>query len=56
MSENIEYLLGRQPIVFERDVILQHYCTSCRSRDSVVGIATSYELDDRGVRVRVPVG
>jgi hypothetical protein len=27
-----------------------------RSRDSVVGIATSYGLDDRGVRVRVPVG
>jgi hypothetical protein len=27
-----------------------------RSRDSVVGIETSYGLDDRGVRVRVPVG
>jgi hypothetical protein len=26
------------------------------SRRSVVGIATGYELDDRGVRVRVPVG
>jgi hypothetical protein len=26
------------------------------SRDSVVGIATGYELDDRGVGVRVPVG
>jgi hypothetical protein len=26
-----------------------------RSRDSVVGIATSYGLDDRGVRIRVPV-
>jgi hypothetical protein len=26
------------------------------SRDSVVGIATSYELDDRRVGVRVPVG
>jgi hypothetical protein len=26
------------------------------SRDSVVGIATSYWLDDRGVVVRVPVG
>jgi hypothetical protein len=25
------------------------------SRDSVVGIATGYELDDRGVRVKVPV-
>jgi hypothetical protein len=27
-----------------------------RSRDRVVGIATGYGLDDRGVRVRVPVG
>jgi hypothetical protein len=27
-----------------------------RSRDSVVGIATGYGLDDRGVEVRVPVG
>jgi hypothetical protein len=27
-----------------------------RSPDSVVGIATSYGLDDRGVGVRLPVG
>jgi hypothetical protein len=27
-----------------------------RSQDSVVGIATGYGLDDRGVGVRVPVG
>jgi hypothetical protein len=27
-----------------------------RSRDSVVGIATGYRLDVRGVRVQVPVG
>jgi hypothetical protein len=27
-----------------------------RSRDSAVGIATGYGLDDRGVAVRVPVG
>jgi hypothetical protein len=26
------------------------------SRDSVVGIATGYGLDDRGVGVRVPMG
>jgi hypothetical protein len=26
------------------------------SRDSVVGIATGYGLDDRGVAIRVPVG
>jgi hypothetical protein len=30
--------------------------SSTRSRESVVGIATGYGLDDRGVRVRVPVG
>jgi hypothetical protein len=29
---------------------------SKRCRDSVVGIATSYGLDERGVGVRVPVG
>jgi hypothetical protein len=28
----------------------------CESRDSSVGIATGYGLDDRGVGVRVPVG
>jgi hypothetical protein len=27
-----------------------------KSRDSVVGIATSYALDNRGVGVRVPAG
>jgi hypothetical protein len=27
-----------------------------KSRDSVVGIVTSYGLDDGGVRVQVPVG
>jgi hypothetical protein len=30
--------------------------TISRSRDSVVGIATGYGLDDQGVGVRVPVG
>jgi hypothetical protein len=35
-------------------LILERYYY--RSRGSEVGIATSYELDDRGVRVRVPVG
>jgi hypothetical protein len=32
------------------------YCYFWRSRDSSVGIATGYGLDDRGVGVRVPVG
>jgi predicted nucleic acid-binding Zn ribbon protein len=31
-------------------------CSFKRSRDSVVGIATGYGLDDQGVWVRVPVG
>jgi hypothetical protein len=30
--------------------------SNIKSRDSVVGIATGYRLDDRRVRVRVPVG
>jgi hypothetical protein len=34
---------------------LKNYPTS-RSRDSVVGIATGYRLDDGGFGVRVPVG
>jgi hypothetical protein len=29
---------------------------STRSRDSVVGIATTYGLDERAIGVRVPVG
>jgi hypothetical protein len=29
---------------------------TCRSRDSSVGIATGYGLDDQGAGVRVPVG
>jgi hypothetical protein len=37
-------------------VIYIFYIKSRESRDSVVGIATSYGLDDRGVGVRVPVG
>jgi hypothetical protein len=34
--------------------IMYHYALG--SRDSVVGIATGYGLDERGVGVRVPVG
>jgi hypothetical protein len=33
-----------------------HIYTYIKSRDSIVGIATGYELDDRGVRFRVTVG
>jgi hypothetical protein len=36
--------------------MLSHVFLVYQSRNSVVGIATSYGLDDRGVGVRVPVG
>jgi hypothetical protein len=36
--------------------IISHTAVFLRSRDSVVGMTTSYGLDDRGVRVQVPVG
>jgi hypothetical protein len=49
-QENHEYYL----IVFF-EIYFQCYEQPARSQDSVVGIATSYELDDRGVGVRVPV-
>jgi hypothetical protein len=39
--------------LFQIDMPRMYVCTSL---DSVVGIATSYGLDDRGVGVRVPVG
>jgi hypothetical protein len=39
-------------------MVFRYYAPSSRkwSRDSVVGIATAYGLDDRGIGVRVPVG
>jgi hypothetical protein len=37
-------------------VHLNLYVLSLRSRDSIVRIATSYGLNDRGVGVRVPLG
>jgi hypothetical protein len=42
--------------VFVEKFIIQLPMKTCGSRDSSVGIATSYGLDDRGVGVRVPVG
>jgi hypothetical protein len=39
------------------DVYIHIFLTSALAGgDSVVGIATSYRLDDQGVGVRVPVG
>jgi hypothetical protein len=37
-------------------LISLHVCYINNNRDTIVGIATGYGLDDRGVGVRVPVG
>jgi hypothetical protein len=54
----IENLDGRRDLgdlgLDGRKILKEPYIN--RSRDSVVGIATGYGLDDRGVEVRVPVG
>jgi hypothetical protein len=44
----------KMEIVSSYEMLVNVYLT--RSRDSVVGIATVYGLDDRRVGVRVPVG
>jgi hypothetical protein len=44
----------RNTNIFVCAFILKHSTPS--SLDNVVGTATGYELDDRGVRVRIPVG
>jgi hypothetical protein len=41
---------------FLSELFLRTISTKIRSRDSSVGIATGYELDDREVGFRVPVG
>jgi hypothetical protein len=45
------------PPIRLHDVVLNFLSTGTTlvSRDSVVGIATGYELDDRGIGFRVPV-
>jgi hypothetical protein len=55
LSDQITRTLYRKKCTFENIFILFIY-DHCRSRDSVVDIATSYGLNDRGVGVRVPVG
>jgi hypothetical protein len=46
--------------VFNRQLVILVYILQCQyvsvNRDSVVGIATSYGLNDREVGVRVPIG
>jgi hypothetical protein len=50
-------LLQSGDITFKEVIkIMFDFASEERSRDSLVGIATSYGLDDRGVGVRVPVG
>jgi hypothetical protein len=48
----LENLLGRGHTVWMDNF----YNSSNLARDSVVGTATSYMLDDRGVGIQVPVG
>jgi hypothetical protein len=43
-------------VALNKPLFLQIYLLSLRNRHSVVGIATGYGLDDRGVGVQVPVG
>jgi hypothetical protein len=43
-------------VLFSGQVSFSYNCNKYRSRDSAVGLATGYGLDDRGVGVRVPVG
>jgi hypothetical protein len=40
----------------EKPKFSEKTCPSARSRDSAVGTATGYGLDDPGVGLRVPVG
>jgi hypothetical protein len=50
----MEVMSRNKCFVFQ--IIFDTVTDSTGSQDSVVGIATSYGLDDRGVGVRVPVG
>jgi hypothetical protein len=43
---------GKEPLARKLLFILYY----CESRDSSVGIALDYRLDDRGSRVRLPAG
>jgi hypothetical protein len=47
---------GSQRCVQKLLVLEKEFMIPLASRDSVVGIATTYGLDDRGVEFRVPVG
>jgi hypothetical protein len=51
----VHWFPAQHRLFFPRRVFLR-YRGNVKSRDSSVGIATGYVLDDRGVGVRVPVG
>jgi hypothetical protein len=42
-------------VLITDSLIFVVHCGAGRNRNSVVGIATGYGLDDRGVRIRAPV-
>jgi hypothetical protein len=44
------------PNCYSESIWMVAYFTRIGSQDSIVGIATGYGLNDRGVGVRVPVG
>jgi hypothetical protein len=52
---NFHNTRGRTPIIAPPSLRLMTVLLLIWSQDSVVGIATGYGLDDRVVRVRVPV-
>jgi hypothetical protein len=49
------HLLLAWCVIKHKDTLSFHGVYSLHERDSVVGIAIGYGLDDRGVGVRVPV-
>jgi hypothetical protein len=59
-AKNFSVFAVQIPVIgLSEKFTLQKFCgryKCTRSRDSVVGIATGYGLDDRVVGVRVPVG
>jgi hypothetical protein len=48
--------MGTQQLSVVERISYEFIPIECSSRDSLVGTATGYGLDDRGVAVRVPVG
>jgi hypothetical protein len=55
---SVQLELQRHDISHESNTVAIFFSDSTKhgSRDSAVGIATGYGLDDRGIEVEVPVG